>query len=171
MRRRLTIITSLTGALILSLALAAPAPAQDETAAADHPLVGSWIVDAETEPAPGLNIFTSDGTLFENRGDGPVGAWSPTSATGADVLFHVPVEDPEMGWVGFGTVRASVEVATDGESWSGTYTFEPPAAMAEAMGVPLGELGPAEVTAQRIIVEPMGEPVAPMPDFSAMAIE
>lgn len=172
MRLRSTTSFGLMGALLSALVLALPTVAQDESIqTSDHPIVGSWIVDAETEPTPGLNIFAPDGTMFENRSPGPVGVWSPTSETGADVLFHVPVEDPEAGFVGFGTTRASVEVAENGQSWSGTYTFEPPAAMAEAMGLPVGELGPVEVTAQRITLEPMGEPVASMPDFSAVPAE
>ena len=35
--------------------------------------------------------------------------------------------------------------------------------MAEAMGAPAGQLGPGDVTGQRIAVEPMGEPVGPLP--------
>jgi hypothetical protein len=59
--------------------------------------------------------------------------------------------------------RTSIEVAEDGQSFAGTYTVEPPAAMAEAMGAPVGQLGPGAVTGQRIAVEPMGEPVGPIP--------
>ena len=62
--------------------------------------------------------------------------------------------------LGFFTIRASIEVAEDGQSFAGTYTFEPPAAFAEAMGAPAGQLGPGEVTGQRVAVEPMGEPVS-----------
>ncbi len=66
------------------------------------------------------------------------------------------------GFVGYVTVRASIEVAEDGQSFAGTYTIELPAGMAEAMGAPVGQLGPGEVTGQRIAVEPMGEPVGPL---------
>ena len=66
------------------------------------------------------------------------------------------------GFVGYGTIRTSIEVAEDGQSFAGTYTIEFPAAMAEAMGAPVGQLGPGEVTGQRIAVEPMGEPVGPL---------
>ena len=34
--------------------------------------------------------------------------------------------------------------------------------MAQALGAPVGQLGPGEVTGQRIAVEPMGEPVGPL---------
>lgn len=56
-----------------------------------------------------------------------------------------------------------VTLAEDGQSFAGTYTVEMPAGMAEAMGVPVGQLGPGEVTGQRIVVEPMGTPVGPLP--------
>ena len=59
----------------------------------------------------------------------------------------------------------------DGQSFTGTYTIEPPAGVAEAMGIPAGQLGPGNVTAQRIAVEPMGEPVAPLPEEEAPAVE
>ena len=66
--------------------------------------------------------------------------------------------------VGYATIRASIEVAEDGQSFAGTYTIEFPAAMAEAMGLPVGQqVGPGTVTGQRIAVEPMGEPV-PFPE-------
>ena len=35
--------------------------------------------------------------------------------------------------------------------------------MAEALGAPVGQLGPGDVTGQRIAVEPMGEPVGLLP--------
>ena len=55
-------------------------------------------------------------------------------------------------------------MAEDGQSFAGTYTIEFPAAMAEAMGLPVGQqVGPGTVTGQRIAVEPMGEPV-PFPE-------
>jgi hypothetical protein len=73
--------------------------------------------------------------------------------------------DPECGcFVGYATVRSSIEVGQDGQSFAGIYTFEPLAGMAEAMGLPVGQLGPGEVTGQRIAVEPMGEPVGPLPE-------
>ncbi len=68
------------------------------------------------------------------------------------------------GFVGYATIRTSIEVAEDGQSFAGTYTIEPPAGMAEAMGLPAGQLGPGDVTGQRIAVEPMGEPVGPLPE-------
>ena len=92
------------------------------------------------------------------------GSWGATGDRTAAATFLVPLSDPEAGFVGFFTIRTSIEVAEDGQSFAGTYTAEPPAAMAEAMGAPVGQLGPGEVTGQRIAVEPMGEPVGPLPE-------
>ena len=39
-----------------------------------------------------------------------------------------------------------IEVAEDGRSFTGTFTLEFPAAMGDAIGTPLGQLGPGEVT-------------------------
>ncbi len=67
--------------------------------------------------------------------------------------------------VGYATIRTSIEVAEDGQSFAGTYTIEFPAGMAEALGLPVGQqVGPGAVTGQRIAVEPMGEPVGPLPE-------
>ena len=54
-------------------------------------------------------------------------------------------------------------MAEDAQSFAGAYTIEFPSAMAVAMGVPAGQLGPGQVTGQRITVEPPGEPVGPLP--------
>jgi hypothetical protein len=134
-----------------------------------HPILGSWIVDgtpAVAEDAPDLFSYGIEGSL---RGAGPngpsVGAWQPTGERSADVIAHYFIDSPEGDFLGLATIRGSVEVSEDGQTFSGTYTFEPPAVFAVAMGIPEGELGPSEVTGQRIAVEPMGEPVAPLPEF------
>ena len=76
-----------------------------------------------------------------------------------DLSFVFAVVDPEAGYLGSGTIRSSVTVSDDGASFAGLATIELPA----AEGQPSGELGPVEVTAQRISVEPMGETVGPFP--------
>jgi hypothetical protein len=175
MRRTPTVVTS-ASLLLLTLAAAAPGVAAqvDAMSSADHPLVGTWIVDSTPDdPTDPLEVVVvgSGGTLLDTSLDGiGSGAWSPTGDRSADVTFVFPAADPEAGFIGFVTVRSSVEVADDGLSFSGTYTLEPPAAMAEAMGMTPGELGPGDVSAQRIVVEPMGEvvgPIPPEPDASA----
>jgi hypothetical protein len=157
----------------LALALAAISPivvAQED--AAEHPLVGAWVVDAtpdDPSDAVDLVVFDAGGTLVSLSAQGPAaGAWEPTGERTVDVTFHGLSFAPDGGFGGLFTIRASGEVAEDGQTFTATYTVEPPAAMAQMMGAPEGQLGPGEVTAQRIGVEPMGETVGPIPDFSQL---
>jgi hypothetical protein len=112
--------------------------------------------------APGgiITIANLEGTGY--------GSWVATGERSTDATFLIPQRDPECGcFLGYATVRSSIEVADDGQSFAGTFTVEFPAGMAEAMGAPVGQLGPGEVTGQRIAVEPMGEPVGPLPAEAA----
>ena len=45
--------------------------------------------------------------------------------------------------MGFLTIRASVEVSEDGQSFTGTYSLEFPAGVSEAFELPAGEMVPA----------------------------
>ena len=165
--RRLVPTTIVLVALLLATVAAAPGVSAQDTA--EHPAIGAWAIDPTpedtTDPlelltvAPGgiITIASPDGTGY--------GAWTATGERSSDATFLIPQRDPECGcFVGYATVRTSTEVAEDGQSFAGTYTIEPPAAMAEAMGIPVGQLGPGDVTGQRIAVEPMGEPVGPLPE-------
>jgi hypothetical protein len=163
------LVTTTIVLLALLLATLAAAPGVSAQATADHPAVGVWLTDGSpddtTDPldlltvAPGgiVTIALPDGTAY--------GPWAATGERSLDATFLAPQNDPECGClVGYATFRTSIEVAEDGQSFAGTYTFEPPAAMAEAMGLPVGQqVGPGTVTGQRIAVEPMGEPV-PFPE-------
>ena len=132
--------------------VAAPAAAQDE-GMADHPVVGAWDVLVAGDDTDGITVFSNDGTLIDIDDPPGAGVWAPTGESTADVLIRT----------GGGVVRAAVEVAEDGQSFSGSFTVEFPPAVAEAAGMPAGELGPSEVSGTRINVEPMGDPVAPLP--------
>jgi hypothetical protein len=172
MRRIASTITILAGLMLALGALAPGVAAQDE--ADDHPLVGAWIVDpsaGEGEVPVEVLALHPDGILvLANPDTGAVGLWEATGERTGDLEFMVPVSDPEAGSLsGLYTIRAGLEVSEDGQTFSGTYTFEPAAQMAEMMGMSPGEYGPAEVTGERMTLEPMGEPVGPMPDFSEPA--
>ena len=165
--RRLTSTATVLVALLLATVAAAPGVSAQDTA--EHPAVGAWIIDATPEDATDpLELLTiaPGGIITDADPDGTgYGSWAATGDRTADATFLFPFDDPECGClVGYGTIRTSIEVAEDGQSFAGTYTIEPPAAMAEAMGVPAGQLGPGDVTGQRIAVEPMGEPVGPIPE-------
>ena len=165
--------TSVAVLATLALALVAISPlvvAQDD--AATHPLVGAWVLDGtpdDPSDAVDLVVFDAGGTLVSMSAQGPAaGSWEPTGERTADVTFHGLAFAPDGGFGGLLTIRASGEVAEDSQTFTATYTLELPAAMAQMMGAPEGQLGPGEVTAQRIAIEPMGETVGPIPDFSEM---
>ena len=144
---------------MFAVTVAAPAAAQDE-GMADHPVVGAWDVLVPGDDTPGgITVFSNDGTLIDIDVPPGAGVWAPTGESTADVLIRS----------GDVVVRAAVEVAEDGQSFSGSFTIEAPPAIAEAAGMPAGEVGPVEVSGTRINVEPMGDPVAPMPDFTEQA--
>ena len=171
--RRLTSTMALLTALVLAMAtMAASVTAQDDTATEEHPLVGSWIIDPTPEDpgdADELVIVAPGGVLIDaSLGGVGAGSWSATGERSADATFVAPALDPQGGFMGFLTIRTSVEVSEDGQSFSGTYTLEFPAGMGEAFGLPAGELGPGNVEAQRVSVEAMGEPAGPIPDFEQL---
>jgi hypothetical protein len=157
----------------LALALGAISPAvvaQED--AAEHPIVGAWVLDStpdDPSDAVDLVVFNAGGTLVSLSAEGPAaGSWEPTGERTADVTFHGLALGPDGDFGGLFTIRSSGEVAEDGQTFTATYTVEPPAAMAQMLGMPEGQFGPGQVTAQRIAVEPMGEPVGPIPDVSEM---
>lgn len=168
-------ILTVSAGLLLATAGAVPGVAaqDDPMAMAEHPLVGSWLIDpTPDDPTDALQVFTAgaDGTVSNIApGENGAGSWAPTGERSADAIFHIPQADPDTGFVGIITIRTSIEVAEDGQSVAGTYTLEFPAAFTEAMGLPPGELGPGDVTGERITAEPMGEPVGPIPDFEEPA--
>jgi hypothetical protein len=170
MRHIRSVITALAVLLITLAVSPLGVAAQDEQmATADHPIVGTWTVDVAPEP-PQLITFTPGGTLVTVSGQGTgLGSWAATGERTMDLTFNGLTIAPDGSSAGFVTIRASGEVSEDGQSFTGTYTFEPPAMMAEAMGIPAGQLGPGEVSGQRVAVEQMGEPVGPLPDFAELA--
>lgn len=168
MRRPITIVA----ACVLALAATAPgAVAQDGSMSmAGHPMVGTWLIEPTEAEPPELFVAGADGFVVSAGVEGTgYGTWAATGDRTADVTFLSPMLDPEAGFLGFVTIRAGVELAEDGLSFTGTWTAEFPAEAAEAMGMPIGELGPSDVSGVRIEVEPMGEPVAPMPGMAEEA--
>jgi|GEM_PF-3410179 len=130
--------------------------AQDATpAAADHPFVGSWIIDTEPEnPNDPLHISTAtaDGGYVEVEPQATsVGAWEATGDNTVTLNIHFLL-GPQGG---MGTIRANIEVAPDGQSFTGTYTVE----LAGPDGSSPGEAGPNTVEGGRMTVEPPGTPV------------
>jgi hypothetical protein len=131
-----------------------------EPSTAPHPLVGAWLmVDASDPEAPFAASFSSDGIYQDSDPEGAgLGAWEPTGPTSA-ALTLVIFSPPDEGG-GMITIRATIEVAADGQTFTGDYTIE-----AGFEGAPPGEFGPGSVTATRIAVEPMGSPVGSLDDL------
>jgi hypothetical protein len=171
MRRFISVAPVLIGLLLATTFVGPGAVAQDEsTSTAGHPMVGTWLIEPSTGEPPELFFAGADGVAASTSVEGTgFGSWTATGERTADATIRFPMVDPEAGFLGMATMRASVEVAADGQSFAGTFTAELPAAMAEAMGLPVGELGPGDVSGVRVVVEPMGEPVAPMPEMAEEA--
>jgi hypothetical protein len=161
--RKLGSIIVLVVALLITSGMGAAAQIRERIGAFGHPLVGTWVVDIDTtttEDPPGLLTINADGTLrLTSCCDAPgAGAWRPTTRRTADATLLLPFFDEE-GFIGFSIARADVILSIDGLTFSATYTQEIP----DREGGTTGQLGPATATGSRLIVEPIGEPVAPLP--------
>ena len=84
-------------------------------------------------------------------------ATGPTSAT-LTLIQQFPAEDGESA--DRATIRATIEVDPDGQSFTAEYTLE-----FIGEGAPAGEFGPASATGTRIAVEPMGTPAGSLEDL------
>ena len=163
--RRLSSVVGIL-ALMLTAAVAAGPATLAQGAAPDslegHPLVGSWLLDANADDPsnlPSRVIFSSDGTFLEVDEDGlGVGSWESTgpSSGALTILFTQPPD--ANGAITTVKVRAAIEVSDDGQSLSASYTLD----FIGPDGTSSGEFGPATATATRIAVEPMGTPVGPI---------
>ena len=162
--RRVSSPTAVLACIVLLTAMLAGATvAQDSSPAATggHPVVGSWLVDTDADdPAnpPSSITFHADGTYIEVDVDGVgVGVWEPTGDRSAAGTFVYHQTD-EGGAVSSATIRATIEVAPDGQSFSASYTLD----LVGPDGTATGELGPGTATGTRRTVDPMGTPVAPL---------
>ena len=136
--------------------------AQD-TDLANHPLVGAWMVDSEPENPqniPDRAVLSADGTMINHSADSSfgVGVWESTGDTTATVTFTILFDDGVRL-----VVHVSLEVATDGQSFRGTYTnefFVDPTTVEGS-----GQIGPGTVEATRLVAEAPGTPVASFEEF------
>jgi hypothetical protein len=132
--------------------------AQDESMQG-HALVGTWLVDNDLESDSNLpeNIsFTSDGTLVDVQGtEVLLGVWEPTGPSTANLTFTQYEADDNGDYAGGYTIRASVEIGADGNSFTADYTLE----VLNPDGTSSGQAGPGTVSATRVMVEAPGTPV------------
>jgi hypothetical protein len=88
-----------------------------------------------------------------------VGLWEPTSDTTANLT--ITAYNPDQGRY---MIRLAIEVADDGQSFTGSFTFE----MIDAeSGEGLGQYGPGTATATRQTAEAPGTPVGTIADLFA----
>jgi len=131
-----------------------------------NPLVGTWNADVDandpTNP-PALFIFTSDGIYSEIDADGTTlyGAWKATGANTAELTALGYQSDQNGAFGGTITIRATITVGADGQSFQAPYTIE----FTTSDGHTSGQAGPGLATGVRINPEPMGTPVMTIQEF------
>ena len=158
-------VVALLCALILGGGRLVSAQDAGETDYTGHALVGAWelladVGDGDTS-CPSQVIFTSDGAYIDVDCEGAVvvGTWEPTGDATAIMTF--------TGHEDGGTyrVRAAVEVAADGQSFTAPFTFE---VFNPETGEGMGEYGPGMATGTRLAAEAPGTPVASIMDLFSM---
>jgi len=173
MKRPTVLATFVLTALVALIGVFAIGPSLQDTSAQDtatqgHPLVGTWLADTDPEDsseAPEIFLFNADGTYVHvEDGSASLGSWEATGATTANLTIVAYEADEEGTIFGSITVRASIEVSTDGTSFTAQYTLE----FTDPDGASSGEAGPGTVTATRLGVEAPGTPVMTLDElFSA----
>jgi hypothetical protein len=171
--RRATLVVSILALALLGQLAANRSPAtsaQDATPMAGQELVGSWrltVTEAQAPPFLALGTFGADGTVVVSpppvvppSPHGPAtvvhtsaghGAWEVTGADTAIVTFVLLATDEQGNLFATRTIRASLTLGSDGQSFSGEFeaTVVDPAGnvMATESGV---------IQATRIIAEAPG---------------
>jgi len=139
-------------------------PTEAAASTEGHPLVGAWILvdTGDPESAPFLASFSADGIYHQDDFDGlgGIGAWEASSPTSAAMTFvqHFAGDEGEFG--GSTTIRATIEVDPDGQTFTAEYTIE-----FGGEGAPVGEYGPGSVSGSRINVEPIGTPAGTLDEM------
>ena len=154
----------LLGLLVLGGGRLVSAQDAAETDYSGHPLVGSWhllidIGDGDTS-CPSQAAFTANGHYIEVDCEDRVaiGVWEPSGDRTANMT--VTYGDP----AGALLVRAAIEVAEDGQSFTAPFTFE----FLDPAGEGMGQYGPGTATGTRLAAEAPGTPVGSIEDLFAM---
>ena len=169
-------LTALIAGLVLLGLLGAGAyhAGRAQEAPAGAGFVGAWQVSPTIggQTAVALTTFTADGTVFtSNRPVQPApeglaanvivqslghGSWAATRERTADLTFVILQTDTAGAFRGTRTIRGSLELSDQGDSWSGTFS----ATIADAGGTEIAtQVGQVEAT--RIAVEPMSPASTP----------
>ncbi len=163
MRRTGVLVLSAVVVLAIVLGGGGRFAAAQDTDSATHPARGAWIVESDpgdTEYSPRLMILSADGSaLFvSGRATTGVGMWEPTGDTSATVTFNLVSNGPA-----YIVLRASLDIAPDGQSFAGIHTTE--IVLDPAGGGTSGEIGPGTLHGTRLAPEAPGTPVASFDDF------
>jgi hypothetical protein len=163
--RRVSILGSLAVALLVLAAVGfagrSTVAQEDATpVATTHPLVGVWVIDTDVDDptnGPGVVTVGADGIWHEVDSDGTsgFGAWRATGARTAEVVFVYPGEEGTV------LIRATIEVAEDGRSFTAPYTVE----FVSPDGTATGQYGPGSAVANRLDAEAPGPPVGTLEDL------
>jgi hypothetical protein len=158
---RITVVLFAAVVLFGSMLLGGGAFAAQGTDLADHPLVGTWVVDSDPQDPENpveFSTFSADGTVIDSAAEWATGhgVWEATGDATATVTFSVLFEDGTHL-----TIRSTAEVAPDGQSFTGSYTLE----FFDPAGEGSGQIGPGTVEGTRMNVEAPGTPVASFEEF------
>ena len=140
-----------------------PVAAQED--ATLHPLVGVWEMSVDLGAGetgcPAQISFSPDHSSVQVDCEGvvAVGLWEPISDTTANLT--ITAYNPDQGRY---MIRVSIEVAEDGQSFTGSFTFE---LIDAETGEGLGQYGPGTATASRQTAEAPGTPVGTISDLFA----
>lgn len=123
-----------------------------------HSAVGSWSVESDlpdAEYTPRLVTLAADGSAIfvSGRQTTGIGAWQPIDDTTAMLTFAITTDGPA-----YILIRAQIELAADGTSFTGIFTME--AVFDPAGGGTSGEIGPGKLDGTRISAEAPGTPAA-----------
>jgi len=159
MRTKLVLSIVMVAALGLftSLSFAPRASAQDTTTTSK--IVGTWIADTDTtDPTNGPSIFTftSDGTYSEIDDDGTValGVWEENDDDTVTLTAWNFAGDGQGGSFGGFTIRATITLGADGDTFTAKYTLE----FTDPVGNSSGQAGPGEASGRRAHAEAPGTP-------------
>jgi len=143
--------------------VSSPSAAQD--AATVHSLVGVWEMSVDLgqgdTQCPAQISFAPDHSSVQVDCEGvvAVGRWEPTGDTTANLTITAYNSD-----YGRYMIRVAIQVAEDGQSFIGSFTFE---LIDAETGEGLGQYGPGTATATRQIAEGPGTTVGTISEMFA----
>jgi hypothetical protein len=133
-----------------------------------HPLVGSWILTGE-DGETSVTAVTSDGVIVDAEADGSsgIGSWEATSETEGAVTLIIQGNYPEFDFVGTVVVRGTLNVDTQSDTATLTYSMT---GVSSDGAVAFADMGTASLIRLPIeSVDAIGSPVAGYPTAAAEA--